>query len=307
MAILLILLAGILYAISNYSMRRSIDGGGTTSAFIVVQMFSASVTAVFLNPVWTGNYAINQPLSLLALGMGVLLAVLFFSLGKAIEKGPPGFTFAVLNSGNVFPGLLMAITFGAGYGFIYNAWHGVGSVLVILGLFWGAKGVSQTKDFRGWWSFSAIMFLVNVTILVLFQWRALLINAVDPEEIVSFFTSEQIRSQWFIPLYYLGAALAQCLIFFPSEKRVPQKREISSGLLGGITNSAGTFFLVRSTEVASGLQNAVIFPILTVTVIVLSNLWGQQLYKEKVNWSACILCIAGVIIGTVDWSAVFGG
>lgn len=307
MAILLMLLAGALYAISNYTMRRSIDGGGTTSAFIVVQMFSASITAVLLNPVWAGDYAVNRPLAVFGLGLGILLAVLFFSLGRAVEKGPPGFTFAILNSTNVFPGLIMALAFGASFGFIYNAWHAAGSIVVLAGLFWGAKGMGQMRDFRSWWSYAAVMAAVNIAILALLQWRAMLINAPHPEEIVSFFSSEEIRSQWFIPFYYLGAAITQCMIFFPSEKRLPQKREISTGIWGGITNSAGTFFLLRSTEVATGLQNAIIFPILSVTVIILSNLWGQQLYKERVNWFACALCVAGLVIGTVDWSAIFGG
>ncbi len=307
MAIVLALLTGALYALSNYAMRRSIDGGGATSAFIVVQMFSAALAAVFFNPIWAGDYAFNTPLAMFGLGAGVLLAILLFTLGKAIEKGPPGFTFAVLNSAAVFPGLIMAIAFGAAFGFLYNAWHAVGSIVVIIGLFLGARGMAKIQDFKGWWSFSAIMFSMNIAIFVLLQFRAMLINVPHPEEIVSFFTSVGIRSQWFIPLYYLGAALTQSLIFFPSEKRLPQKREITSGLLGGIANSAGTFCLIRSTEAATGLENAVIFPILSVTTIILSNLWGQQLYKERVNWFACAVCVVGLIIGTVEWSVIFSG
>jgi hypothetical protein len=305
MAILFVLIAGVLYTISNYAMRRSIDGGGTTSAFIVVQMFSAALAAVLFNPVWTGEYSVNQPIAFFALGTGALLGILLFSLGKAIERGPPGFTFAMLNSGSVFPGLIMALLFGASYGFIYNLWHGIGSLIVLLGLFWGARQVSQMKDFRSWWGFSMIMFFLNIAIFCLMQFRAMLLNLPHPEEMVSFFSSERICSQWFTPLYYLGAALTQSLIFFPSEKRLPQKQEFSTGIWGGISNSAGTFFLLKSTEVAVGVENAIIFPILSVSVIVLTNWWGQKLYQEKVNWFACALCVFGLVIGTVDWSAVF--
>ena len=47
-----------------------------------------------------------------------------------------------------------------------------------------------------------------------------------------------------------------------------------------------------------------IFPIFAVTIILLCNLWGQKLYKEKVNWMASGLCVVGLLIGTLDWKAL---
>lgn len=47
-----------------------------------------------------------------------------------------------------------------------------------------------------------------------------------------------------------------------------------------------------------------IFPIFSVTIILFCNLWGQWLYKEKVNWFANACCIGGILIGTVNWSAL---
>jgi len=69
-------------------------------------------------------------------------------------------------------------------------------------------------------------------------------------------------------------------------------------------NGLCTYFMIWSTELASPLEGAVIFPIFSVTTIALSNLWSQRLYQEKVNWTACQFCIAGLIVGTVDWGAV---
>src|SRR5690606_34074634 len=94
-----------------------------------------------LGPIRTAEYVI--PLSTAAFGAiaGLVLSVMLFALGKAVEQGPPGFTFAILNSATVMPGLIMALVFGAALGFVYNIWHAIGSVIVLGGLFWGAKGL----------------------------------------------------------------------------------------------------------------------------------------------------------------------
>ncbi len=49
-----------------------------------------------------------------------------------------------------------------------------------------------------------------------------------------------------------------------------------------------------------------LFPIFSVTLIVGCNLWGKWLYKEQVHWKANAVCIGGLLLGTVDWSSIFG-
>ena len=48
------------------------------------------------------------------------------SFFKALESGPPGLTFAMVNSASVMPGLLMALIFGAHFGYNYRTSHGLG-------------------------------------------------------------------------------------------------------------------------------------------------------------------------------------
>ena len=65
--------------------------------------------------------------------------------------------------------------------------------------------------------------------------------------------------------------------------------------------------MIRSTEVATPLEHAIIFPLFAVSVMISCNLWGQLIYKEKVNWKAAGFCVLGVLVGTLDWDILLGG
>lgn len=304
MAILLILIASIFVSFSNFFMRKSIDCGGTTKGFLVFQMAMGLCVAVLLNPVRTGEYAINSSIVGLGIFTGLIVAGMLFSLGRSLEQGPPGLTFSILNTSTVMPGVLMAVLFGAAMGFPYTTWHGIGSLLVLGGLFWAGRGGDGFQDKKKWSFFAFWMFALHVLVLVLFQWRALLLNLPHPEQLVSFFTTERIKSQWFMPAMFLSSSVVQLFIFLRYEKRKILPQEILYGLVGGAANGLCTYFMIKSTEVATPLENAIIFPTFSVVTIIFSNLWGQKLYQEKVNWRACQLCAFGLIIGTVDWKSV---
>ncbi|PIS03286.1 MAG: hypothetical protein COT85_00990 [Chlamydiae bacterium CG10_big_fil_rev_8_21_14_0_10_42_34] len=304
MGILLALIAGLFMPFTNLTVRKGIDIGGNSKGYFVFQMATSFIFAILLGPVRTGDFSIPLAPALLGCFAGAILFSMLFSLGKAVEKGPPGFTFAILNSATVMPGLLMALIFGASLGFVYNAWHAFGSVLVLLGLFWGAKGLEGMKELKQWLVFSTAMFIFHVLLLGLYQWRAMLTGLAHPEELVSFFTLEQIKSEWFTPFMFFFAGVLQVIIYLRSKPSVPKGGEILYGMAGGISNLLCTFFLIWATEMANPLQNAVIFPIFSVVGIILTNLWGQKLYQEQVNWRACQLCAFGLIVGTVDWRAV---
>ena len=304
MAIFLMLLAGMFISASNLFMRKSIDLGGPTKGFLVFQMAMAFLVAFLLNPVRTGDYACNGSIAALGIFVGCVLALMLFCLGRSIETGPAGLTFSILNAATVMPAIVMAVAFGAVRGFPYTPWHAVGSTLVLFGLFMAGKGLQGLQDQKKWLIFCASMFALHILVLILFQFRALLLNLPHPEELVSFFTAEQIKSQWFMPFMFLAAMVFQLILFVRHEKRLPRSKEISYGLLGGTMNGLCTYCMIWSTEVASPLENAVIFPIFSVTTIVLSNLWSQRLYQEQVNWRACQFCAFGLVVGTVDWKAV---
>lgn len=304
MGILLALIAGGFIPLTNLTIRKGIDIGGSAKGYFVFQMAFSCLFSLLMGPIRNSDYSIPLPIALLGLFAGCIVAVMLFSLGRAVEKGPPGFTFAVLNSATVMPGLLMAMLFGAALGFEYNLWHMIGSALVLLGLFWGAKGLQGIKEIKVWLLFSVLMFLFHTILLSLYQWRAMLMNLPHPEHLVSFFTAEQIKSEWFAPFMFFTSSLIQLAIYLKAGLGVPKKGEVLYGMAGGASNLLCTFFILWATEKASPLENAVIFPIFSVLGIILTNMWGQRLYQEQVNWRACQLCVFGLFVGAVDWKAV---
>src|SRR5689334_14956395 len=111
MSTFLILLASLFVAGSNLSMRKSIDAGGSTKGFLCVQLFLTFLVAILLNPVRTGQYSWSGCMAAFGLAGGIILAGLMIFLGKALEKGPAGLTFAILNSSSVMPMILMVLFF----------------------------------------------------------------------------------------------------------------------------------------------------------------------------------------------------
>lgn len=304
MAVFLMLCAGVFVSISNLFMRKSIDSGGTTKGFLIFQMAMGFLVALILNPMRTGDYSINSSIICLGAISGLILAALLFFLGRALENGPPGLTFSILNASTVMPAIVMFALFGAARGFPYTSWHAIGSMLVLFGLFWAGKGLQGINDKKSWFLFCFAVFSTHVILLVLFQWRALLLNIPQPEEITSLFSKGEIKSQWFMPFMFLTSTIVQTALFVFYERRRPGNLEIIYGLLGGFANGLCTYFMIWSTEVATPLENAVIYPVFSVVTIILSNLWGQKLYQEQVNWRACQICAFGLVVGTVDWKSV---
>jgi drug/metabolite transporter (DMT)-like permease len=312
MAIIFVCVASLFLALGNLLMRKSLDAGGTTKMYLVLQLSVCFFISILLGPVKTSSYSINGPVVCFGLFTGFVLIALLISLGKALEKGPPGLTFSILSSAAVFPGIVMAAIFGESGGFPYTPWHAVGSVLVLIGLFWAGRERSDGDSIqsvmpskRTWVILVSSMFVIHILLLLLYQGRALLMSRIMPGMVTSLsvlpISSEQIASEWFVPMMYVGAVVIQLAIFLKTDARWPQKKEWLYGFAGGIANGLCTFFLLYGTKVAMGLENAIIFPVYSIGTIVFSNLWSQRLYGECVNWRACQVCALGILLGSVDW------
>ncbi len=298
------ILASLFVATSNYCMRRSIDSGGSSKAFIMIQLTLVFLVAVLLNPVRTGEYQWSACMGAFGLAGGIVLAIMMICLGKSLENGPPGLTFAALNSSAVMPMILMVLFFGAPFGYVYSFFNGAGSVLVVLGLFWAGWAAKSSVRKMHWSAFVVGAFVLHTLFLILMQWRALFINFPGENGLFLNFDVQDAKSQWFMPSIFFAAAIIQIIYYISTQRRLPNRSEVAYGILGGIANGIGTFFMIWSTEVSTPLEHAMIFPIFSVAVIILCNFWGQLVYKERVNWLANSLCLAGILIGTLDWKTL---
>lgn len=301
----LMLLAGVFVALSNYFMRKSIDAGGTTKGFLMVQLFVVFLVAILLNPIRMAQYEWSNCMALFGVAGGVVLAFMMTSLGRALETGPAGLTFASFSSATVMPSVVMVLIFGAAFGYHYSLWNGLGSILVVLGLFWAGWQTNNSQQKKTWISFVTAAFLLHVLFLVYLSWKALFINYPGENGLFLSFDMDDAKNQWFMPMIFLVASIFQAVIYSTHEKRWLKKGEALYGVLGGIANGVGTFFMIRATEVSTSVEHAMIYPIFSVSIIVLCNIWGQWLYREKVNWKATAVCLIGIFIGTINWSALF--
>lgn len=296
LGIQLIFGAGVFIALSNFCMRRSIDAGGTSKAFLMIQLFLVFLVAILLYPVRNQDFYWSNSMALFGLAGGVILALMMASLGRALESGPPGMTFAALNASTVMPTILMVLFFGSPFGYKYTWLDAIGSLFVVGGIFWAGWKRAQGEQKNNWILFVTAAFFLHVLFLVVLNWRALFINYSGHQGLVFSFTREDAQSQWFMPMVFLAACAYQVVNYMVSEKRAPHKGEVMYGILGGIANGVGTFFMIRATEVAKPFEHAIIFPLFAVTIIVLCNIWGRWLYKENVNWTANALCILGIVL-----------
>lgn len=306
MGIFFALLAALLASLSNFCLRRSIDAGGSSKAYLVVQLTFSFVIIVLLNPVRTGDYEWSSLSVSLGLCGGIIFGFLMWGLGKTLEKGPSGLSFAVLNTSSVMPAVVLSLFFGPLFNHPYTLTNGVGSLLVVAGLVW-AGWTSAPNPHKGAWTLcAAFIFTAHTLFLVFLQWWAMLLNPVLPPSLLLPFDLSAAPIQWFMPAIFFAGTLIQWGFYLTERHRFPKGAELSYGIMGGIANGACTFFLILATRVALPWENAMIFPVFSVGIILICNSWSQILYKETINWRANLLALTGLVIGTVAWQSFAG-
>jgi drug/metabolite transporter (DMT)-like permease len=303
MSLIIACCAALLCAFNNLFMRKSIDFGGSSKGFLVTSLSFSILVAVFLGPVRTGFFHWNNTIAIMGLVTGLFLGIMMWALGKALEKGPPGLTIAYLNASNLIPAILMMLVFGVAFGYRYAWGNAVGSLLVAAGLFWAVWQTSKdTKSQSFWLTFSTIAFITDVCFLVLIQWRALVITPGLPGSKWLPFTINFEEAEWFMPMLFAAATSFIVYQFMKEGNRPLVRSEVQFGLLGGVCNAASTYLLIKAAQFATPFTSAMIFPIFAVGIVLLCNIWGRLLYKEKVHWKAMNLCLVGLFVGTIDWS-----
>lgn len=303
MTFLVLLLAAGAGAFFHFAFRKSLDGGGRSSIFQLIQCFFAFLIVTLIN-VKASNFS-QFDFTTINLGFfeGLLYIGMMLALGTAFKKGPPGLTVATLNSASVIPAILMALFFGISFGHGYTLYNGLGSFLVVLGLFLAAKSNSGNMgNLKIWAICAALGFAAHSIYLSIFQWRALLLRFETPLPHFNLSVSPE-GAHWFQSFIFLSAFLILGLSYLFKDRSPIQKRELFWGMMGGLGNGLCTFSLVFASEIATKGEKAMIFPISGVLSILLCSIWGKMLYKEKVDWRALGICLSGLVVGTIDWTA----
>jgi hypothetical protein len=297
-----------LAALANFFFRRNLDKGGNSSAFLSLY-FSASLILSF-----AFNHAVlvtrfSPVMALLGCFAGFLNFMMLTFTAKSFELGPPGLTLTFQNASCIFPGLLLCLLFGPAFGFFLTPWLIVGFILIVFGLYLSSRtygklneeaaSVRSKTNFNLWLLFVIFVMLLQGLILTLFQWRVLLFNCDGNAHWLIPWSCLAEEDVWFIPAFFTVPALCQIFLFWRNERRKFSFTEMIYGSTSGGLNCVCTVLLLLATKTAGTLKKEMLFPLFTVSVILLCNIWGMKIYKEKVNWIGIILCIIGVLIGLI--------
>ena len=136
MAISWMLVSGIFGAISNLCIRQNIDEKGSSKAFFTFYLFFTCFVTILLHPVRTSSYGWNMQVIFIGFLAGISLGAMKLMLGKALKKGPSSLTFAAVNSASVMPVIVIVLISGKIIDYKLSYADFLGSILVIIGLFW---------------------------------------------------------------------------------------------------------------------------------------------------------------------------
>ncbi|MBT3394652.1 MAG: hypothetical protein HN411_06065 [Waddliaceae bacterium] len=299
MSIFIVMFGGVCTAMANLCMRRSIDAGGSSRGFLMLQLPLSAVVAVLLNPVRMDNYTWNGTVAVLGLIGGVIIGAVLWALGKSLQRGPSGLTFAVFNSASVVPAIVMFVVFGAAFGHGYHWWNAIGSALVIVGLFCAVKHSRKHGVQISWMAFVATLFCLNVLFMSFLSWQALMLKGGIPYSALIPFHLNPNEAEWFMPMIFVAASIIHAIIYWKKTSKWPKPAEWVYAFLAGGLLGIGTYCLIESVQNAGTLEHAMIFPAYSVTIIAVCNIWGKLLYKEKIHWIAIGLAIVGIVIGVI--------
>ena len=298
-----------LAALSNFFFRRNLEKGGTSSAFLSLYFFASLLFSVLFSPALLGS-PFSPAMALAGCFAGFLNFMMLTLTAKSFELGPPGLTLTFQNASCIFPGLLLCSFFGPSFGFFLTPWLVIGFTLIGLGLYLSSRTYGrmssetlsgQSKANFGKWLLCAISVMaLQGLILTLFQWRVLLFNCGKSTHPLIPCSCRSEEDIWFIPAFFLIPTLSQLFLFWKKERRKFSLAEMIYGSMAGGLNCACTVLLLLATKTEGVLKKEMLFPLFTVSVILLCNIWGMKIYKEKVNWIGIILCILGVLIGLIQ-------
>lgn len=295
--LVLAFLSGLCVAISNLCMRKSLDIGRSASGYLLLQLSTAFFLAVLMNPIAHQSYGIDGCTILLGLFAGLCLAVVMIAMGKAMGHGPAGLSVAFINSSSVVPPMLLAWLFGTHMGFTYGMREAIGSLLVVIGLFWASTTTLKAKNTSLWAQSIALVFVAHVLLLMSFQYRSLLLRMDTPVDgFLIPFHLEPSQSHWFLPLMFLTAFVIQ-LRFCLKEAHFPTWKEALLGITGGLLNGLSVVLINQATQVSLGTaQISLVFPLYSVSILTVCSLWSQFLYKETIKWLAIAMAMLGIAL-----------
>lgn len=298
-AIVFSLLAAGSTALASLFFRKNTDKAASNSdqsGYLVVFYFFSFIFSFFLySEIW--KVPVNPVILGIGIGVGLLNSALMALTSRALKQGPAGLTFAFQNASAVFPGLILFLLLGADFGFSCSFFQLGGMVLVLFGLFLGAKKESATDSNASftWLKYALACFIIQILALTFIQARCILFDEAKLGPLLLSFGITESADAWFMPGMF-GTSLTTQAILFLRKKKNFQKNEIVYGSFAGIANFLATYLLLLATKMALPMEKAILFPCFAVAAMILCNIWANRLYKENFNFRTNVLCSCGIFM-----------
>lgn len=293
------LLAAGCASLSSLFFRKNTDNTAAPSNpsgyLVLFYFFSFILSFLLYSDIWKVN--INFIILSIGSCVGLLSSTLMLLTSRALRHGPAGLTFAFQNASAIFPGLILFLFLGSDFGFSCSYLQLAGMMLVLFGLFVGAKNESTSRPQSSykWLKYALACFIVQIFALTLIQARCILFSYGEMGEVFSNLTLTEADDVWFMPGQFGASFVMQAVIFLKENKRF-HKSEIIYGCLGGIANFSSTCLLLLSTKLALPFEKGILFPCFAVASMILCNIWANRLYNEKFNLKTNALCSCGIFM-----------
>lgn len=279
-------------ALSSLFFRKNVGNSKATSNIsgylLLFYFFSFILSCVLYPGIWKSN--VNFIILGIGVVVGLLNSILMFLTSRALNEGPAGLTYAFQNASAIFPGIILFLLLGSDFGFSCSYFQMIGMILVLLGLFLGAKKESLNSSITSskWLKYALACFFIQILALTFIQARCLLFDCAEGVNFFSDFTVSEVDDAWFMPGQFGASLFVQSIIFLYENKKL-QRREVIYGSLGGFANFSSTCLLLLATK-------GILFPCFAVASMILCNVWANKLYSENFNLKTNALCSLGIFM-----------
>lgn len=282
-------MAGTFISLFNMLMRHSKDAN---SRWIIVCTYcSACVLSIILGIV-KNSLVFSIPIILIGITVGIFTVLLIDILAKALTMGSTSTTIAILNASTLIPSIIMFFVFGRALGYDYNIHHLIGSSLFLIGLFYSRESLPELSIRKTWFKLAGTIFCIHSIILTIYSFKGYLAGSTST--FLRIMTNIEATSDLFFVALFLSAAIFQYIKESRRGFNTISMQEVMTGVLAGALNMTSNVLLVKATQLAKPLEQAVIFPLFSVTIIMLSSLYGAVIYKENVAWKGSVICAIGI-------------
>lgn len=309
MVFLYIIVAGLLMAINNLSIRATmgLSESKGQDPFLAWRFLAAGVVSFLIPYAQNGAFVFHSTMLTLGVFTGIVLRQLQAALEESLKYGPAAKSFIFAGGSSVVPALVMFLVFGEEFGYGYSIQSGFGMLLVVSGLVWMCQGDKKqgkgTKSSpKKWLKWALISFALSALYQLIFQWRALLFREGLPESVLVPFRCSLAEGDCFLLAMLVTAGVYEAVAKNAvSLARKFTKQQIGFySVIGGGFMGLSMFSLMQATQFASTeVEKLLVFPLYCVTLIVGCGLWGKVLYKEKVKWPANALCVVGIFVSSL--------